>query len=100
MKRAFLVFFMVFFAGVSAYSQDTSGKIVGTVSAPDGAIPGATVVATDNQTGKSRTAVANGEGAFELPQLEFGTYTVKITAQGYKAFVANNVKIDAGIEYP
>ncbi len=88
------------FLALASLAQDTTGKIVGTVSAPDGAIAGATVVVTDNQTGKARTVVANENGTFDVSQLEFGTYTVKITANGYKTFVANDVKIDAGREYP
>ena len=67
---------------------------------PDGAIPGATVVVRDNQTGKEKTVTANDAGTFEVSQLEFGVYTVRITAAGYKTFVANDVKIDAGREYP
>jgi len=31
---------------------------------------------------------------------EFGTYTVKISAAGFKTFTANDVKIDAGREFP
>lgn len=100
MKRVFFLFLAIVSLSALAIAQDTAGKIVGTVSAPDGAIPGAAVVVTDNQTGKSRTTTTNSDGAFEVPQLEFGTYTVKITAQGFKGFVANDVKIDAGKEYP
>lgn len=91
---------LLLFVAAAALAQDTTGKIIGSVSAPDGAIPGATVVVTDNQTGKERTVVAKDNGTFEVSQLEFGTYTVKITASGYKTFIATEVKIDAGREYP
>ena len=80
-------------------AQNTTGKIVGTVSAADGAVAGASVTVTDNQTGKERTVTSNSEGAFEVPQLEFGSYSVKIAATGFKTFVATQVKIDAGREY-
>src|SRR5215204_446332 len=85
---------------LASFAQNTNGRLVGTVSAPDGAIAGATVVVRDNQTGKERTVVAGDNGTFEVPQLEFGTYTVTITAAGYKTFVATAVKIDVGREYP
>ncbi len=80
-------------------AQDTSGKIVGTITAVDGAIAGATIVITDNKTGKERTVTASSEGTFEVPQLEFGIYTVKISASGFKTLTINDVKIDAGREY-
>jgi hypothetical protein len=53
---------------------------------------------TDNQTGKTQTITTGDNGAFTVSQLEFGTYTVKVTANGYKTFVANDVKVDAGAE--
>ena len=85
----------------TGFAQNTTGRIVGTVSSPDGGlVPGATIVVRDNQTGKERTVTASEDGTFEVSQLEFGTYTVNITASGYKKFTANDVKIDAGREYP
>ena len=95
MKIKNVLIIMLCLLVVNSQAQTTTGRIVGTVSAPDGAvIPGALIVATDNQTGKERTVTATGDGTFEIPQLEFGTYTVKITATGYKTFTANEVKID------
>ena len=81
------------------FAQNTTGKIVGTVSAPDGAVAGATITVTDDQTKKERTVTSNGDGTFEVPQLEFGTYSVKIEANGFKTFVTTKVKIDTGREY-
>ncbi len=86
-------------AGSFVMAQDTSGKIVGRVSAPDGVIPGATIVATDNQTGKERTVTASSEGTFEVSQLEFGTYTVKINASGFKTLTVSDVRVSPGREY-
>jgi hypothetical protein len=80
-------------------AQSNTGRLVGTVAGPDGVIPGATITITDNQTGKERTATASGEGAFTFPQLEVGTYTVKVTAAGFKTFTATAVKIDVGRDY-
>jgi hypothetical protein len=80
-------------------AQNTTGKIVGTVSAPDGAVAGASITVTDDQTGKERTVTTNSDGAYEVPQLEFGSYSVRIAATGFKTFVATKVKIDAGREY-
>jgi hypothetical protein len=99
MKRFLLLMLTLCLSTIINLGQSTSGKIVGSVVAPDGAVPGATIVVTDNQTGKERTVVSSSEGTFEVSQLEFGVYTVKITASGYKTFTATEVKIDAGREY-
>ncbi|HQU92084.1 MAG TPA: carboxypeptidase-like regulatory domain-containing protein [Pyrinomonadaceae bacterium] len=79
-------------------AQSTTGRLSGSVSGPDGAIPGATLTATDVNTKKEQTITANGEGAFLFPQLEFGTYSVKVTAPGFKGLVVNELKIDVGRE--
>jgi hypothetical protein len=81
----------------AAFSQGSTGRLVGTVTDPGGSVvPGATVTAKDNQTGREQTVTASGEGAFNFPQLAFGTYTVSVTATGYSTFTATDVKIDAG----
>src|SRR5262249_23369525 len=79
--------------------QATAGRLVGTVSGPDGVIAGATISVRDNQTGREITVTTNGEGGFVIPQLEFGTYQVKVTANGFKTYSATDLKIDAGREY-
>lgn len=99
MKRFFLGFFLVILATTFAMAQTTTGRLSGTVSGPDGVLPGATITATDVATGKSQTTVSNGEGAYSFTQLEFGTYTVKVTSTGFKAYVASAVKIDVGRDY-
>jgi hypothetical protein len=83
-----------------AAQGSNTGRLVGTVTNPQGeVITGATVVVTDNATGKEQNLISSSEGTFQLPQLEVGTYTVKVTAQGFKSFTANGVKIDLGREY-
>ena len=86
------------FCAVLTFAQGTSGTLSTTVSSPDGVLPGATVTATDNKTGREVTAVTNESGNYSFPQLEFGTYTVRATGSGFKTFVANDVKVDAGRE--
>ena len=78
------------------FAQSATGRLVGTVSGPDGVIPNANIVVTDNQTKQARTITSNGEGGFTLPQLDVGTYTVTITATGFKTFTATDLKIDVG----
>lgn len=99
MRKLALAIFMLCFSIVTAFAQSSTGSLVGTVSSPDGVIAGATVVVTDNATRREQTATTNGEGFFTFPQLEFGTYTVRTTAAGFKTTTANELKIDVGREY-
>lgn len=99
MKRFILVTLALCLFTASVLAQSNTGNLVGTVSDPTGVIPGATVVVTDNKTGREKTVTTNAQGEFSIPQLEVGTYTVKITAAGHKTFTATDVKIDVGKDY-
>ena len=96
MKKLLFVLALVSAFAFTTFGQGTTGGLSGVVSGPDGVLPGATVVARDNTTGKELTATTNGEGFYQFPQLEFGTYTIRITATGFKTLVANEQKIDVG----
>ena len=86
-------------SSVIVSAQGTTGKLIGTVSDASGSVAGATVVITDNQTKRERTLTAGSDGSFSVSQIEFGTYTVKVTAAGFKTYTATDLKIDAGREY-
>jgi hypothetical protein len=98
MKKLLLCFGMFFVAVTLALAQST-GNLTVNVSDPTGVIPGATVVITDNQTGKERTFVTGGDGSVNIPNLEVGNYTVKVTAENRKTAIYNEVKIDVGKTY-
>lgn len=99
MQRLLFILAIVSVFAFTIAGQTTTGRLVGTVSGPDGLLPGATILVTDNQTNREFTAIADGDGGFRFDQLSFGTYTVRITQQGFKTFVANDLKIDANREY-
>lgn len=99
MQKLLIIALFVLLPTMNALAQDTAGRIKGTVTAPDGAIPGATVKVKDDKTGKERTVQARDDGTFEVPQLEYGTYTVTISANGFKTLTIASVKIDAGRDY-
>lgn len=99
MRRFSIAFLLIIISSVFVFAQ-TTGRLTGTVKDSAGAtVPGATITAKDNSTGKEATVTANEEGNFLFPQLEFGTYTVTITATNFKTYVANGVKIDVGRDY-
>lgn len=99
MKRLVSITLTVLLTTVFAFAQSTTGRLVGTVSGPDGLLPGATVTLTDNQTGREQTAVSNSNGGFVFEKLSFGTYTVEIQANGFKTYQALELKIDANRDY-
>jgi hypothetical protein len=100
MRRLSLALFTLCLLVPSAFGQSNTGTLRGTVVDPGGAaVAGATVTVTDNATGRERTLQTSGEGTFSLAQLEVGTYTVRVQGQGFKTFVATDVKIDIAREY-
>lgn len=78
---------------VMAQSQ-TTGRIAGTVTDEKGAsLPGSEVTVTNKATGEARTVIADDSGHFIVPLLSPGDYSVSATANGFKKFIADNVKV-------
>lgn len=94
MKKIYIAIILICFVSITAFSQ-TTGRYIGTVSSFDGVITGAMVVVRDNQTVRELSVQTKDDGSFSVQQLEFGTYTVTITAPGFKTFTATELKIDA-----
>ena len=99
MKRFVFSLLTLLLFVTGALAQSTAGRLVGTVSGPDGSLPGATVTVTDDQSKKEQTVNASGDGAFTVSQLDPGTYTVTVKVNGFKTFTATGVKIDANRDY-
>ncbi len=94
---AMLVLFTGF--GLTAFGQQITGTIVGTVKDAQGAvISTATIKATNVDTGFSRSAPTNGVGEFRIDYLPVGTYTVEATAAGFERFVQKNVALNVDQE--
>lgn len=76
--------FLLLICASTTFAQST-GSIRGTVTEQTGAaIPNATVIATDTNTGISRNAATNGSGIFIFPDLPVGSYALKIAAPGFE----------------
>ncbi|HYK19969.1 MAG TPA: carboxypeptidase-like regulatory domain-containing protein [Pyrinomonadaceae bacterium] len=98
--RKFTTILMTFLVLVTCQiviqAQITTGSISGTVTDQTGAVvPGANVT-VKGEAGQQYTAVTKGDGAYTIPGVPAGspTYTVTITAQGFKTAVIQNVKVD------
>lgn len=87
------------FSAASIFAQTVTGRLVGNVADPNGAVvSGATVTITDTKTNKQRTATTNSEGGFSFQLLDVGSYNVKVTANGFKTAVST-VQIQVNQEY-
>src|SRR2546423_7750138 len=102
-KLCAVITWVVFSAMVAfAQSQATSGNIEGRVTDPNGAaVPGATVTATNQETGFAKTADTNGEGIFSITFLPPGKYRVTTPAsKGFAAADFSNVTVTVGSKTP
>lgn len=82
----FTVGFALIAISPTAWAQEVTASIVGTVLDPSGsAIRGATVTATDTQRGTVWTAQTNDTGAYTITRLPVSSYTVKVEAQGFQS---------------
>ena len=78
----------------SRAAQNIYGSLVGNVTDSSGAaVPGATVSATQTETNLTREVVSNASGAYTIPNIPSGTYTVVVTVPGFQTFTANNVTV-------
>jgi len=86
---------LIIIAGFSAIqAQQTTGSILGTVKDQTGAvISTATVVATNADTGFSRSVPTNSAGEYRLDNLPVGKYVVAVDAASFKHFVQQNLDL-------
>src|SRR5260370_14222376 len=80
-------------------AQVIKGSISGTVVDKTGAVvAGAEVKAKNIETGTVTTTTSDSSGLFRLSLLPDGTYTVEITAKGFRTLAQNNVAVAAGTD--
>ena len=81
------------FAQGAATTSTISGVVVDSAG---GVVPGAEVTDQAQRHGRHAVATSNAEARYLVPGLPIGTYTVTVTLQGFKTFVANDVVLTAG----
>src|SRR5581483_12165607 len=96
-KTNLIVALVAIFAGTfAAHAQGPVGTINGTILDAGGAVvPGAAVVVVENNTKVETTATTTSAGAYTLPYLPPGTYTVRVSAPGFRTATADNVTLRA-----
>ncbi len=99
MKRLLTTSLFLFSFSILTFAQLSTVALTGTVSGPDGVLPGASVNVKDNKTNKEITVTSGSDGQFRVPNLEIGNYTVTVTASGFKTFNAEQVRLEIGKDY-
>ncbi len=61
-----------------------------------GVVPGAAIIAKSETTGAEFNAVSNESGAWTLPSVAAGTYTVMVSALGFSTGSYPNIVVNAG----
>ena len=73
-----------------------AGAIAGTVADGTGlVVPGAEVQLKDELTGTQKRVTSNGSGSFTFPDLNFGSYEVTVTLQGFRTAAITHVIVEA-----
>jgi len=77
-----------------AAAQLPTGTILGTVrDASAGVIPGATVTATNTETGLSRTVVSGDDGSYRIAALPVGRYELRAALDGFRTAVRDGITL-------
>ncbi|MBL8228996.1 MAG: carboxypeptidase regulatory-like domain-containing protein [Bryobacterales bacterium] len=91
---------LLLFASVCILSTTTVdaqilyGSLVGTVTdASDAAVPDAAVTITNKETGAVRTVTTNQTGAYVIPTVQNGNYTVEVKKEGFRTVRQDNVEV-------
>lgn len=101
-SRTRAIFWLLLLVGITAgtaslHAQRYLGGLSGTVADQTGAIlPGAQVTAVEASTKFTTEVTSGADGAFSMPSLSPGTYSVSVTAKGFKTETRINIVLTAG----
>jgi hypothetical protein len=94
-RRSLACLLLTVFAGLEVVAQQITGSLRGTVVDPSGAVvESAAVHAQQTETGLTRTAFTDREGAYVLVELPIGHYQVRAEAKGYQKYLQEGISLD------
>jgi hypothetical protein len=95
-----LLLLTVLLAAPTAHGQVLYGSVTGTIKDPSGAlVPQATVTATNQATGESRSVTSNAQGDYRVLNLAPGPYTIAVKpTASFAAYAQKNVTVDVNRE--
>jgi len=81
---------------LAAFAQSERGTITGVVHDSSGAtVPGAKVSVTNQATRVNTSVTTNQAGEYSVPELQIGTYLVRMEKQGFRTFNINGLVLNA-----
>ncbi|MFT4112429.1 carboxypeptidase regulatory-like domain-containing protein [Silvibacterium sp.] len=90
----FVLLLSVLIASPRLHAQAVTATLLGTVTDNSGAaVPSAAIVITEAATGIVHNGVTNESGNYTFPNLPPGTYSISVTAKGFKKEDRENVDV-------
>jgi hypothetical protein len=84
-------------AGIPGLAQSSRGTLAGSVTdAMGAALPGASLVLKETNTGSLYEAVSSAQGLFTFPELQPGSYTLAVNAPGFASYSQNGIVVNVG----
>src|SRR4029077_7796460 len=94
-----IVFIVCVLLAPALRAQESTARLLGTVTDPTGAVvPAANIVARNTATGLTRKTVANESGDYSIPLLPIGQYTVTADSAGFKTSTVNGLVLQVSQE--
>jgi len=79
-------------------AQTSKGILAGVVRDPSGAvIPKADVTVTSEETGETRSVIADERGSFRIDAINSGHYTINTQAEGFETSNVKSLKVEPSI---
>jgi hypothetical protein len=81
------------------HGQAAGGRLSGVVTdSSGGVVPNAQVTVKNTATQSTRDITANGDGVYNVPNLNPGDYEVRVSATGFSTVVRPDLKVEVGSE--
>ena len=95
--RLVLACFLFLLCAAWGRAQVETGRFVGRITDPQGAlVPGAVVKATNLGTNIVQTATTNSSGEFVITPVQAGVYNLTVTAKGFSVVSTSNIEVQVG----
>ena len=99
-QRVFVGIFLALILSAPLAAQQR-GSIGGRILDAEGLpLPGATITVTEQNTGFTRTVVTAETGAYSVPNLEPGVYSVTAEMSGFAAIKQSDLRLSSGMNIP
>src|SRR6516162_10041590 len=93
MRRLLGLLFWLFLASL-AFAQSDRGTITGSISdSTNAVIPGASIVATNDETGAKYETISTETGNYTLTQVPPGVYQLSVELPGFKKYVRQGITV-------